>query len=411
MNILFLSTYYSYPPDTGHYIRTYNTVKYLAKKNNLFFLSFAKERDNTNNYTSLKDICKSVDMFFVPADFSKLLMAMALFKSLFSANPFSAIKYCRNDFKYKLEEILQNNKIDIVHFDSLYLACYLRCVGGVTTALTVHNVESQRMLSLLNSTNNVFKRMFIFSQYKRILNYEKKVCHQFDICVTVSDNDMQNLRRINSDGRFDVIPNGVDLNCFSPGKVKPEPNSMIWIGSMEGLWNRGAIDYFCNEIFPKIDQKINNVKFTVVGKSPTSILKNISVKNKNVMILGYVDDISNYVNRSSVFVVPLKAGGGTKLKVLNALAMGKAVVTTSVGAEGIEVTDNENIVIADDPETFAGKTVELLRNPEMVEELGRNAATLIRIKYDWEIIAKKHRQIYKEIVEGFALREFNKQSS
>ncbi len=411
MNILFLSTYYQYPPDGGHYLRTHNTLEYLAERNSVFFLTFLKDINDTKSYESLRTICKSVDVFYIPTDFSRVRLALTLLKNLFSANPYSANKYYRNDFKCKLKEILQNNKIDIVHFDSLYLSCYLNDSKGVATALTVHNVESQRMFSLVSATENKVKRMFYFSQANRIRNYEKKICHKFDICLTMSDDDMQNLREINFAGRFDVVPNGVDINIFCPGKVKPESNRMLWVGGMEQMWSMGSMDYFCDEVFPKIYREVNHIRFTAIGKRPTKKLIGLARKYDGVEVLGFVNDIKEYFYRATVFVAPIISGGGTKLKVLNALAMGKAVVTTSVGAEGIEVTDNENIIIADDPETFAEKTVELLRNPEMVEELGRNAVTLIRKKYDWEIIAKKHRQIYKEIVEGFALREFNKQSS
>lgn len=173
---------------------------------------------------------------------------------------------------------------------------------------------------------------------------------------------------------------------------------------MADMYNKEAVNYFCNEVFPLVQEEVKDVKFTVVGKSPTRTLIELSKKNTNVLPVGYVEDIRPYVDTSAVFVAPIKSGGGTKLKVLNALAMAKPVVTTSVGAEGIEAKDGEHIAIADDAPTFARKVVELLRNPERATRMGKNGRDLILDKYDWRMIAREQDKLYRDIISSYKVR-------
>ncbi|GBE35979.1 GDP-mannose-dependent alpha-(1-6)-phosphatidylinositol monomannoside mannosyltransferase [bacterium BMS3Bbin07] len=195
-----------------------------------------------------------------------------------------------------------------------------------------------------------------------------------------------------------VIPNGVDTGYFAPDDTPSLPNSLIWVGGMNSIYNREAVDFFIEEILPLIQKEIPGVTFTVVGKSPTKKLLHIAKTNKNIEIVGYVEDVRPYICKAAVYIAPIKSGGGTKLKVLNALSLAKPVVTTSVGAEGIEVKDNKHLVIADDPGLFAKRTIELLKEPENAAKLGENGRRLMVEKYDWGIIGEKMNRIYEKLL-------------
>jgi len=397
-NVLFLSTENPYPPDHGHYIRTYNILKYIAKDYNVYFLGFIKNKNDFGKVEPIRKMCKTADVFVLPDDVSKLRFYTSLFLNLFSLFPYIAQKYYQKTMVNEIRAIIKHNRIDIVHFDMLHLARYRTEVEGIPAILTEHNVESLRILSLLKNSRNFIFKTFMYLQYLKLKRFEKRVCPDFDVCVTVSEDDLRSLKAMNPSAKFTVVPNGADTSYFAPDGRYPLPDSLIWVGGMDSMYNREAVDFFLNEIFPLIQRKMPDVKFTAVGKSPTKKLLHLAEINKNVNPVGYVHNVRPYINSAAVYVAPIKSGGGTKLKVLNALSMAKPIVTTSAGAEGIDVKDSEHLMIADDPVFFAERTINLLRNPEYAARLGKNGRRLIVKKYDWGIIGKRMNKIYDEVI-------------
>lgn len=400
MNILFLSTENPYPPDHGHHIRTYNVLKYIAKHHNVYFLGFIKNKEEFKYVEPIREMCKSADVFIIPDNTSRLRLYTSLLITLFSPLPYVAHKYYRKDMKTKIREILENDKIDVVHFDMLHLARYISDINStIPTTLTEHNVESLRVLRLLKNSKNIIFKIFMYLQYLKLKRFEIHACKNFDICAVVSEDDLKILRKMSPSANFVVVPNGVDTSYFTPDGCAFVPDSLIWVGGMDSIYNRQAVDFFIDEIFPLIYREMPNLKFICVGKSPTKKLLRLAEINKNVNPVGYVEDVRPYINSSAVYIAPIKSGSGTKLKILNALSMAKPVVTTSIGAEGIEVKDGEHLLIADAPKVFADKTVKLLRNHEFAMKLGKNGRRLMLEKYDWEIIGQKMLRVYEELVE------------
>ncbi len=398
MNILFLSTENPYPPDHGHYIRTYNVLKHVSRHHNVHFLGFIKSKEGFKNVEPIREMCKTADVFIMPDDVSRARLYLSLFLNLFSPLPYIAQKYYRKSMKLKVEEILRKNKIDVVHFDMLHMSRYQTLMSDVPTVLTEHNVESLRIHRLLKNSNSMVFKAFMYLQYFKLKNFEKRACARFDACAAVSDDDMRVLKSMCPGANLVVIPNGVDTDYFAPDDTHAIPDSLVWVGGMNNMYNREAVDFFLEEIFPLIRGRIPDVKLTVVGKSPTRRLLHLADGNKNIEVAGYADDVRPYIRKAAVYVAPIKSGGGTKLKVLNALSMAKPVVTTSVGAEGIDVIDGEHLVIADDPIDFADRTVELLRNTQYAASLAEKGRRLMVEKYDWEIIGRKMNRLYEEVV-------------
>lgn len=258
----------------------------------------------------------------------------------------------------------------------------------------------EELLSLVKSSGNWLTKIYMYLQYKKLYKFEKKFVAKYDLCIAVSEEDRMTLSAMCPAGKYIIIANGVDIEYFKPGDEKPRPNSMIWVGGMSDMYNRQAINYFCDKIFPIIRDEIEDVKLTVIGKSPTKKLIELARKNGNVEYVGYVDDIRQHVHKSLLFIAPIVSGGGTKFKILNALSMGKAVITTTIGAEGIEATNERNIIIADSYKEFARKAVGLLNDYDRVLEIGANARKLIVEKYNWEEIGKKYNRAYLEVVKA-----------
>jgi len=281
----------------------------------------------------------------------------------------------------------------------LHLAKYRHDISDLPTVMIEHNVESLRLKRLANNSSNPAFKLFMYLQYVKLFRFEKNECRHFDICAVVSGDDKNFLAEMSPEANLRVVPNGVDTRYFSDGKGRCIPKSIVWVGGMKNMYNKEAVEYFCHSIFPLIHKEIPEIRFVAIGTNPSPSLLNLAKTNPNVKILGFVDDVRPAMREAAVYIAPIKSGGGTKLKVLNALSMAKPLVTTSVGAEGIDVTDGVHFMLADDAATFAEKTVELLNNPELAKKLGDNGRKRMIEKYDWEIIGKQMDDIYNELAQ------------
>jgi glycosyltransferase involved in cell wall biosynthesis len=392
LNILFISTENPFPLDHGHHIRTYNVLKLIAGHHDVHFLGFVKNEKDFVHLEPVRRLCRTAHVFLLRDGASRFRMYASLMRNLMSPLPYIAQKYYQNDMDRKIKEVLGAGDIDIVHFDMLHLGQYMSGVD-VPKMLTEHNVESLRVYRLLKNSRNVLFKGFMYFQYLKLKRYERDICTKADVCAVVSENDMNELKAIGAQARFVVIPNGVDTDYFAP-EGRSDHLSLIWTGGMNSLYNREAVDFFADSIFPRIEEKIPDVKFSIVGAGQTKKILKLRDKNQNVRLTGYVDDVRPYMDAATVYIAPIKSGSGTKLKVLHALSMGKPVITTTVGAEGLDVQDGVHLLIEDDPKMFAEKTVYLLTNPAVAERLGKNGRRLMVEKYDWRIIGRKISEVY-----------------
>jgi glycosyltransferase involved in cell wall biosynthesis len=349
-------------------------------------------------------MCETVDVFVTPDDFSRARMMLSLMRNVVSDYPYVANKYYSEEVERRIKRVLHENRIDVVHLDLLPLTRYLKSVQGIPVALTEHNVESERLLTLVKQSKNILFKIYMYMQYRKLAAFEREEMGKCEICIAVSEKDKEVLSKFNPNTEIAVIANGVDVEYFSPKNGEKVPKSIIWVGGMKDFYNRQAVNYFCGEIFDKIKKEVQDVRLTMVGKSPTKKVLELAKQNKDVRCIGYVEDVRPYINEAMIFIAPIRSGGGTKLKVLNALAMGKAVVTTSVGAEGIDVTSGENVIIADHPDDFAKAIAELLKDPEKMERMGKKARELVLEKYDWKKIGKRYSTVYEELANKYTRR-------
>ncbi len=396
MNILFLATNYPYPPDTGHNLRTFNILKSLAQKHRVFFIGFTKNMSRVYSDDPMHKLCTQVHIFTAPDDASWLRKMVSLFLNVFSLSPYIAEKYIICEVVNKIKEIINQHEIDLVHFDILHLARYSEIIGSLPKVLTEHNVESERFRRLGRNSQNPFVKLYAYLQYKKLYKFEKEACSLFDACIAVSVHDREVLQKMSPGTRFVVLPNGVDTTYFAPSHEEMHQRSIVWTGGMSDFYNREAMEYFCREIFPIIQVKIPELTVFVIGSDPPDSLVQLAKRFRGINILGYVDDIRPIVQASAVFIAPMLSGGGTKLKVLNAMSMGKVVVTTPVGAEGIEAEHGKEIIIADDSRSFANAVIDLLNEPNRVKRIGIRARKIIMNKYDWEKIGHLQNILYLE---------------
>ncbi len=393
MRILFVSTENPFPVDHGHHIRTYHTLRALSRRHAVHFVGFSQTQAGFDNKHRLYELCETVDLF--PLRYGGWRQAILAVRNLLSPLPLVAEKYYDPAAAARLRELLQAYRFDVVHLDMLHLGLYARDLGDLPAVLVNHNVESLRLLRLSESERNPLMKLFLIHQHHKLKRFERETCPQFETCIAVSEYDKQVLQRMCGSRNFAVAPNGTDAQFFHLNGCEPvNPNMLVWTGGMASPYNRDGVLYFMRDIWPHILRQLPEACVNFVGAAPPARIRRASRHAYNINYTGYVDDVRPYVARASVFIAPLRAGSGTKIKVLNAMAQGKPVVTTSVGAEGIDARGGQHFLIADTPGEFAEKTVYLLKHPVLARRMGARARQLIEQKYDWCVIEKTLEHIY-----------------
>jgi hypothetical protein len=262
--------------------------------------------------------------------------------------------------------------------------------------LTHHNVESQLAPSRRAGADAA--RWFLQREAIKLRDYEVEVSPRYDVNIFMSVPDRDLLMDHVGGIRAAVVPNGVDVEYFAPDGSGGMETSLIYTGGMNMFANRDAVMSFLSEVWPAVRAAVPGVRFYAVGQDPPRELTTLTERDPGIVVTGYVDDIRPLVRKAAVYVVPLRVGGGTRLKVLDAMASGKAIVSTSIGCEGIDVVPGRHLLVADTPEAFAQTTVELLQDEARRVTLGRAARALVQEKYAWPVVGGQLMDAYREAI-------------
>ncbi len=403
MNLLFLAPRLPLPPDTGAKIRTWNILKQLAKRFKVTLVCFSFEKNDNELVVRLENIGIQVKLVSAPQPmiFEKIILV------LFNSIPYSIAKYSSSKMAQALSLLDVTNEYDAVHIDHLHMVHYRGIFHDVPAVLDEHNVEYRILERCADVEKSILKRKVFREQAQKMKRFEAHAAKNFSACLTVSQDDRVTLSKItNGTVPVHVAPNGVDTELFQTTDQRLETKdqsdeSLVFTGSMDWFPNDDAVIYFCNEILPLIWQRNKNIKFYVVGKGPSAKIVQMGKEDSRIIVTGLVDDVRPYMERAQVYVVPLRIGGGTRLKILEAMSMEKAVVSTTLGAEGIDYRKNFNIAIADTPQEFADRVIHLMNHPQEAKQLGVEGRKLVCGKYDWNIIGEKLAEVYKEATDGF----------
>ncbi len=402
MNILFLSQIVPYPPHGGVLQRGYNIIREIAKYNDVHLFAFVHpdvlKTDDVikDSQWHLEQFCKSVHFFSLWPKKSVIHKYAAFAAGFIYPLPFSVLAHRSSAFKKAIKQIVSEEKIDIIHFDTIGLAPYFNENLGIPTVLTHHNIESELMSRRAEKEAGFLSRLYTGLQSRRLHEYEKQQSPRFNLNVMMSKHDEAVLKSISPSAKTAIVPNGVDTDYFVV-RDDDQEKAIIYTGGMNMFANKDAVMHLIDDIWPRIKKSIPEAVFNVVGQDPPDELVALGKRDPSIRVHGYVDDIRPYVAKSAVYVVPLRVGGGTRLKVLDSLSQGKAIVSTSIGCEGIDVTDRLNIHIEDDNDAFADRVIELLNNPQRRLELGSEARKLAEQKYAWLSIGKALQDAYLNV--------------
>jgi glycosyltransferase involved in cell wall biosynthesis len=393
VNVLFLSQIVPYPPHGGVLQRGYNLLRELGARARVHLLAFVHTDilktpgEVEDSKRALGEFCSEVEYFPLWVKQSASHMAAALGVSLLSPKPFGTIAHRSAAFHAAVDRAIRIDNYDVLHVDTLALEQFVPARSGLAaaTVLTHHNIESLLMARRAAVETRAVAKAYLNREARKLRSHEAAASPRFDVNVLVSKDDEILLRERVPGIRTTVVPNGVDTIYFSDDR-NDETATLIYTGGMGMFANLDAVMHFLSDIWPRIKERHSSVRFVIVGRSPTKAVLDYAAQDPRVVVTGFVDDIRPLVRQAAVYVVPLRVGGGTRLKVLDAMAMGKAMVSTSVGCEGLAVQPGAHLEVADSPEAFAAATLRLLQDPARRRALGGAARRLVERSYAWPAI-------------------------
>ena len=398
MKILWVKAGGLVPPDTGGKIRSYNIVRELARQHSITFFSFYAAHD-CDLHPDLKNMVDRV--VCVPLDLpaSKSFAEMLDYSiRLFSSAPYNITKYCRPKVRRILRALLKQETYDVILCDFMAAAGVIPWDWPAPKVLFTHNVEAAIWRRHYEVATNPIWKAISWREWQKTEAAERTYLRLADRVLAVSETDRDAFASFVEPGKLAVIPTGVDVDYFHPTPVEETANSLVFTGSMDWLPNEDAILYFVDTILPLIKKQCPEVCLEVVGRSPSRKLQALAERERSLRLTGWVEDIRPFVARGSICIVPLRIGGGTRLKIFEAMAMSKAVVSTSVGAEGLPVQSGENIIVADTPNDFAQSVVSLFRDPNQRRQLGTSARALVQEKYSWPKVAESFARTLRDTI-------------
>ncbi len=383
--------------DTGGKIRTGKILEELHKSNDITLVCHVETPQDEPFLSEAKQICHT----FLPIPWKEVPKFSPRFylrcvKGLFSPHPITVLNDFDPELQATIQSLLHQQSFDLLICDFLQPSLNVMGRVEIPTILFQHNVEAEiPYRHFLHAP--WWLRWFWKNQWKKMEKFECQACNWFSGVITVSNHDRKLLIDRSQNLQIYPIPTGVDLTYFSPHSDIKETNELVFTGSLDWLPNEDAILYFANEILPLIKKEISSFVFTIVGRNPSPTLLEQTQAYPEIQVVGRVPDIRPYVSSHKVYVIPLRIGGGTRIKAYEAMAMGKAVVSTSIGMEGLPVTHQKNVLLADSPESFSQSIVELLKNDLMREKLGKAARSFVEQEGGW----KKAGEVFGNICETF----------
>lgn len=400
MKILWLSHLVPYPPKGGVLQRSFNLIKEVSKHHDVYLFAFNQPELLNSCFPDEKEplelaleglapFTKRIHVTDIPSEIRKRGKELLAFKSLFSHEGYTVNWLKSNEAEKTLRQWRTEYDFDAVHYDTISLVPYRSMFAGIPSVLDHHNIESDMMLVRSQNEKNYLKRLYFLQEAKKLRFYEARNCPSFDLNITCSSKDTKRLESLCKGSIITEVPNGVDVDYFSPVETEKEANSLIFAGGLSWYPNIDAMRFFAYEIWPLLKEKIPDVKMHLVGRSAPSDLVELGKTDPRFQVHGFVDDVRPYLARASAYICPIRDGGGTKLKVLDALAMKCPLVAHPFACDGIDVTEGKDVIFAESPDDFVTKICSVLQDQECQRTLASNGRDLVESRYSFEQIGLK----------------------
>ena len=399
LRLVWFSHFVPYPPRGGHLQRSYNLIHEISKKYPVTLVAFNQQRESSsvleNSRRELLRFCNEVVLWEMPIPWRGLRWSVQMPFAGFLRDPYSSRCYWSEASNAQFMTIMREARSDksLVHFDSIDLALYAASTPG-PKVVNHHNCESEMMRRRAEHLRAGFKRGLIQGQAEKLGSLERRVCHKFNVNLTVSERDARVLAAINQKAHIHVVANATDPEYFSCKEDGQRPFSAIFAAAFDWYPNLSGAEYLLKRIWPLVRRAVPGAALTLAGKRPPRSLYRLVEDKAEVRICADPEDIRPLIRNSQVVVCPVTEGGGTRLKILDALAMGKPVVSTPEACEGLNLDAGRHLLVARSPEDFAEMIARLWSDDDLRRTLGRAGRTVIEHEYSWTVSAEQLRLAY-----------------
>lgn len=384
-----ITPYLPYPLLSGGQTRSYNLIKNLAKKHDITLFAFIREDEERNYIPELEKYCAKVKVF----KRRKAWSPINIFLSGITPYPFLVSIYLSQSVKKAVAQELSEEKYHLIHAETFYVMPNIP-ETNLSKVLVEQTIEYAVYKHYVQHEAPWFLRPLLWIDVQKIKRWEKHFWQQAKRIVAMSESDKQSILELSPNLSVDIVPNGVDVDWFSEKEQKKQGKIVLYAGYFKWLQNREAALYLVSKVWPKIRKEVNGASLWVVGRGMSDEIRGLA--RKDIKISENIDDIRDAYANADVLLAPIKGPGGTRLKILEALASGTPVVTTSVGAEGLDVQDGKQALIRDSAPELARATIKILKDKSLANSLASEGKRLVANLYSWAVSAQKLDKIYKE---------------
>jgi sugar transferase (PEP-CTERM/EpsH1 system associated) len=410
MNLLWLTHAIPYPPKAGFLSRTYNLLREVGRRHEVDLISFIQEPWIRTHFPTVEEgieesrralgsICRRVT--FLPIDRMRLRWGkhITALNALLTGKTYTATWLVSASARRVIAEEMLRNRYDLVHFDTIGLAPYRDLTTRVPAILTHHNIESHMMMRRADNEMNTVARAYFRLEARRLEAFERRIAPAYAAHITCSELDTGRLRRIVKGASVVTIPNGVDCDFFNAEHARTRPNSAVFVGTMNWYPNIDAMQFFLREIWPQLRARVPDATMDIAGSNPPEDLIRLARSLPGVTVHGYLPDVRPLIDSAAVFVCPIRDGGGTKLKILDAFAMKKCVVAHPIACEGIDVTAGRDVVLASTSEEFVSQISRLFANERERVDIGTAARELVEKHYSFRQLGERLASTIEDVVQ------------
>ena len=397
MNILILTNKMPYPPRDGGSIATLSLIMALADRvSNVEVLAM----NTSKHYVDIEQVPQNIlqKLKLTSSDIDTTISPIALLKNyFFSKIPYNAERFINSDFRNKLIDILKQNTFDIIQLEGLYLCPYIPYIREYSKALIslrAHNIEHEIWERTVINESSLLKKIYLKKLAHRIKRFEHFYLNQYDLLVPITNRDARKFTKMGNNKPVQVIPTGIDATRYLVKENNKWPG-LFHIGALDWIPNQEGLLWFIKNSWPELKKKHPNLEFTIAGRNaPDAFVKKI--KQDGIKFVGEVEDSIEFMNHHSVMLVPLLSGSGMRIKIVEGMALGKAIVTTPVGTEGIDSTHNKNIFISNTIEGFTHEVDKIITNHNLYMNISKNAIKFAQEQFENKAIASKLTSFYEE---------------
>jgi glycosyltransferase involved in cell wall biosynthesis len=400
MRIVWIKVGGLWPPNTGGRLRSLHTLAELSKRHRVTLLTTHATPAEAEGLRGYLVHCERViSLPYTAPKWRSLRFPLLLLRSWFSQLPVDLFKTRVPAVRNAAEQLIAAGEVDLCIADFLCAVPNVPRDCRVPVIYFSHNVEHMIWRRLCANAARLWQRLPLELEWRKMRRYEAAASRQARLTIAVSEQDCATLSELAPDAAIRAVSTGVDISYFAPrADMRPQTGRMVFVGSMDWQPNEDAILYFIDAILPLVRERVPEATLSVVGRNPGERLRR-EARRAGVEVTGTVSDVREFVADAAVYIVPLRVGGGTRLKIFEALAMGKAVVSTTIGAEGLPLQHGRHFLQADTPQAFADSVVALLQDQQLRERIGAAGRELVEARYSWAQVASEFESLIKASIE------------